>query len=107
MAGIFVSYTSSDREWEFWIAKELNTLRHLPHVHYWEIKSSDDGWMEQRHDAADHVLCVISDDYLKAPYSRWNPTPRCGGPPRSDRLRSVDGGEPLQTAHVERSSPTL
>ena len=25
--------------------------------------------MEQRHDAADHVLCVISDDYLKAPYS--------------------------------------
>jgi hypothetical protein len=25
--------------------------------------------MEQRHDAADHVLCVISDEYLKAPYS--------------------------------------
>jgi hypothetical protein len=25
--------------------------------------------MEQRHDAADHVLCVISDDYLRAPYS--------------------------------------
>jgi hypothetical protein len=25
--------------------------------------------MEQRHDAADHVLCVVSDDYLKAPYS--------------------------------------
>src|SRR5260370_771541 len=25
--------------------------------------------MEKRHDAADHVLCVISDDYLKAPYS--------------------------------------
>jgi NB-ARC domain len=25
--------------------------------------------MEQHHDAADHVLCVISDDYLKAPYS--------------------------------------
>jgi hypothetical protein len=25
--------------------------------------------MEQRHDAADHVVCVVSDDYLKAPYS--------------------------------------
>jgi hypothetical protein len=25
--------------------------------------------MEQRHDAADHVLCVVSDEYLKAPYS--------------------------------------
>jgi hypothetical protein len=27
--------------------------------------------MKQHHDAADHVLCVISDDYLKAPYSAW------------------------------------
>jgi hypothetical protein len=25
--------------------------------------------MEQRHDAADHVLCIVSDEYLKAPYS--------------------------------------
>jgi hypothetical protein len=25
--------------------------------------------MEARHDAADHVLCVVSDEYLKAPYS--------------------------------------
>ena len=42
-----------------------------PHVHEWEIKGGDDiyAWMEQRHDAADHVLCVVSDDYLKAPYS--------------------------------------
>jgi tetratricopeptide (TPR) repeat protein len=71
MADIFVSYTSSDREWAFWIAKELKAIGHTPHVHDWEIKSSDDiyGWMEQRHDTADHVLCVISDDYLKAPYS--------------------------------------
>jgi hypothetical protein len=71
MAGIFVSYTSSDREWAFWIGRELEALGHLPHVHDWEIKGSDDiyGWMEQNHDTADHVLCVISDDYLKAPYS--------------------------------------
>jgi hypothetical protein len=27
-------------------------------------------WMDERHDAAaDHVLCVISEKYLKAPYS--------------------------------------
>jgi tetratricopeptide (TPR) repeat protein len=71
MADIFVSYTSSDREWAEWIANELKTLGHVPHVHDWEIKGSDDiyGWMEQRHDTAHHVLCVISDDYLKAPYS--------------------------------------
>jgi tetratricopeptide (TPR) repeat protein len=71
MADIFVSYTSSDRDWAFWIANELQALGHTPHVHEWEINSGDDiyAWMERRHDAADHVLCVVSDDYLTAPYS--------------------------------------
>jgi tetratricopeptide (TPR) repeat protein len=71
VADIFVSYTSSDRDWAFWIAQELKALGHTPHVHEWEVKGGDDiyAWMESRHDAADHVLCVVSDDYLKAPYS--------------------------------------
>src|SRR5580704_6828453 len=71
MADIFISYTASDRDWAFWIAKELEALGHAPHIHEWEIKSGDDiyAWMEARHDAADHVLCVVSDDYLTAPYS--------------------------------------
>ena len=71
MADIFVSCTSSDRDWAFWIAKELAALGHSPRVHEWEINRGDDiyAWMEQRHEAADHVLCVVSDDYLKAPYS--------------------------------------
>ena len=71
MADIFVSYTSSDREAAHWIAQELEALGHRPHVHEWEIKGGDDiyAWMQDRHDAADVVLCVISDDYLKAPYS--------------------------------------
>jgi tetratricopeptide (TPR) repeat protein len=71
VADIFVSYTASDRDWAFWIAKELQTLGHRPHIHEWEIKGGDDiyAWMEERHHAADHVLCVISDEYLKAPYS--------------------------------------
>jgi TIR domain len=29
------------------------------------------GWMEKQFDAASHVLCVVSDEYLKAPYSSW------------------------------------
>ena len=29
MADIFVSYTSSDRDWAFWIAKELEALGHV------------------------------------------------------------------------------
>jgi hypothetical protein len=51
--------------------QELKALSHTPHVHEWEVKGGHDiyAWMEQRHDAADHVLCVVSDDYLKAPYS--------------------------------------
>jgi tetratricopeptide (TPR) repeat protein len=71
VADIFVSYTNSDRDWAFWIAKELEALGHVPHVHEWEIKGGDDiyAWMEKRHDDADHVLCVVSDEYLKAPYS--------------------------------------
>jgi tetratricopeptide (TPR) repeat protein len=71
VADIFVSYTRSDRDWAFWIAEELRVLGHAPRVHEWELKGGDDiyAWMEQRHDAADHVLCVVSDEYLKAPYS--------------------------------------
>ena len=42
MADIFVSYTSSDRDWAFWIAKELEALGHVPHVHEWEIKDTGD-----------------------------------------------------------------
>jgi hypothetical protein len=71
MADIFISYTSSDRDWAFWIAKDLEALGHTPRIHEWEIKGGDDiyRWMERHHDAADHVLCVVSDEYLKAPYS--------------------------------------
>jgi hypothetical protein len=68
---IFVSYTGSDRDWAHWIAAELRAQGHEPHVHEWEINAGGNilEWMEQHHDAADHVLCVVSTEYLKAPYS--------------------------------------
>src|ERR1700693_1766843 len=71
VADIFISYTGADRDWAFWIAKEVEALGHTPRVHEWEIDGGDDiyAWMQQRHEAADHVLCVVSDDYLEAPYS--------------------------------------
>jgi len=70
VADIFVSYTKSDSDWAFWVAKELEALGHTPHIHEWEIKGGDDiyAWMAAHLDAADHVLCVVSDEYLKAPY---------------------------------------
>ncbi|TPV97794.1 MAG: hypothetical protein USCAAHI_02782 [Beijerinckiaceae bacterium] len=73
MADIFVSYTSSDRDWAFWIGHELEDLGHRPHIHELELSGGADimAWMETQTDAADHVLCVVSEKYLKAPYSSW------------------------------------
>jgi hypothetical protein len=42
MADVFVSYTSSDRDWAMWITRELKALGHKPHVHEWEIGAGDD-----------------------------------------------------------------
>jgi tetratricopeptide (TPR) repeat protein len=73
LADIFVSYTSSDRDWAFWIAQELEKLDHTAHVHDWEIGAGGDiaSWMEDRHDKADNVLLVVSEVYLSKSYSRW------------------------------------
>ena len=50
MADIFVSYTSTDREWAFWIGRELERLGHTPRIHEWEIEAGGDipAWMEER-----------------------------------------------------------
>ena len=73
MADIFVSYTSNDRDWAFWIGQELGKLKHKPRVHEWEIPAGGDvpAWMEQRLQQADRVLCVVSADYLTKDYSGW------------------------------------
>lgn len=73
MADIFVSYTSSDRDWAFWIGQELEALGHMPHVHDWEIPGGGNiaAWMTERLDRADHVLFVVSQAYFAARYSRW------------------------------------
>jgi hypothetical protein len=101
VADIFVSYTSSDKDWAYWIGTELKALGHTPHIHEWEIKAGGDiyAWMEQRHDSADHVLCVVSDDYLKAPYSTlernaalWQAGSQAAG------VRPLGGHKTLQAA---------
>ena len=52
--------------WAFWIGQELEKLGHTAHLHDWEISAGGDiaAWMEERHDHADHILCVISKAYL-------------------------------------------
>jgi tetratricopeptide (TPR) repeat protein len=71
VADIFVSYTSKDREWAFWIGQELERLGHVARIDAWEIGPGGDigKWMDERLKRADHVLCVISKPYLEMPHS--------------------------------------
>jgi TIR domain len=75
VADVFVSYTSSDSQWAFWIGQELEELGHTAHIHEWEIQAGEDilAWMEKRFDEADHALLVISTTYLmkEKVYSSW------------------------------------
>jgi TIR domain len=73
VADIFVSYTSSDQAWAFWIGHELSTLGHEPHIHEWEVRGGDNimAWMQERFDNAHHVMCIFSKKYLVASYSAW------------------------------------
>lgn len=73
MADIFVSYTSADRDWAFWIGQELEKLGHTARIDAWEISGGDDiaAWMEERTDEADKMVLVISKAYLDKPYSSW------------------------------------
>jgi len=51
VADIFVSYTSGDRDWAFWMGQELERLGHVARVHEWEVSAGGDiaVWMEERH----------------------------------------------------------
>jgi Tfp pilus assembly protein PilF len=73
VADIFVSYTSQDRDWAEWIGQELEKLGHVARIDAWEISGGGDiaAWMDERHDKADHILCVVSETYLSKPYSSW------------------------------------
>jgi hypothetical protein len=73
VADIFVSYTSSDRNWAHWIGLELFRLAHQPRIHEWEIDAGGDvpKWMEERLQATHRVLCVVSAEYLSKDYSGW------------------------------------
>jgi hypothetical protein len=71
VADIFVSYTSKDRAWAEWIGQELEKLGHVVHLDAWEISGGGNimAWMEERHDRADGILCVVSSRYFERPYS--------------------------------------
>jgi hypothetical protein len=59
MADIFVSYTSSDRDWAFWIGQELQRLGHVPRLQDWEVSGGGNvaEWTNERFGDADYILC--------------------------------------------------
>jgi tetratricopeptide (TPR) repeat protein len=71
VADIFVSYTSKDRDWAFWIGQELEKLEHVPRIDAWELTGGDNiiAWMLDRLQKSNHALCVISEDYFKGPFA--------------------------------------
>jgi hypothetical protein len=108
MADTFVSYTKSDRDWAFWLAEELKELGYARHIHEWEINTGDDiyAWMEARHDAAGHTLCVVSDDYLKDPPNTSTTSPSCFGC-RANSLRRGRSSSARWRSARGHSAPTI
>jgi 3',5'-cyclic AMP phosphodiesterase CpdA len=75
VAEIFVSYTAEDKGWADWIGLELERLGYKARLFDWEVSAGGNvaNWMVDRHDEADHVLCIISPRYLDKTkrYSAW------------------------------------
>ena len=73
VAKVFISYTSKDRRWAFWIAEALGTLGHVAHVHEWELPPGGNiaRWMRERLDESDHMAAVVSAEYFTKVYSGW------------------------------------
>lgn len=68
---VFVSYTKHDKQWAEWIGQRLGEFGHTAYVHDWEPITDIGAWMEERLKQADMVLCVVSRQYLEAPFSSW------------------------------------
>jgi tetratricopeptide (TPR) repeat protein len=71
MAKLFISYTGSDREWADWIYDELYAMGHK--IDEYSRKNSDVKfykWMEAAQQAADHTVCVYSEEYKNAEFSQ-------------------------------------
>ena len=66
----------------FGSVRSSSKLGHTPHIHEWEISGGGNivAWMEQRHQDADHILCIISKAYLTKSYSSLERQERNGLP---------------------------
>ncbi len=73
---LFLSYSSSDRDWAHWIGVTLRDAGHEVFVHEWEVAAGENipAWMERKLEAADKMVGVFSPAYVEAVHSnaeRW------------------------------------
>lgn len=73
---LFLSYTSSDRDWAHWIGVTLRDAGHDMFVHEWEVAAGENipAWMERKLEAADKMVGIFSPAYVEAVHSnaeRW------------------------------------
>jgi tetratricopeptide (TPR) repeat protein len=86
MAKLFVSNTSSDREWTDWICEELSGMGHELAEHkrnLSELKFTN--WISCEQEKADHTVCVYSEEYKIAHWSKEEFERAADTPPNGKR----------------------
>ena len=94
------------------LARSWIRLGHKPQIHEWEIDAGGDvpKWMEERLQAADRVLCVVSDGISRQGLFRLGaPLGAMGGGPASGPtswlpVLAEDCEPPVAMAHIKRCS---
>lgn len=68
----FLSFTGVDREWADWIGYVMTETGHHVSNHNWEIKAGQNfiKWMNEHLNACDHIICLLSNSYVEAAFSR-------------------------------------
>ena len=66
----FISYTSSDRAWAEWIARQLEDARYTTVLQPWDFRPGDNFVVRMRDalETAEQTMAVISAAYLASPY---------------------------------------
>src|SRR3989442_13348057 len=75
MKDFFISYTSADRTWAEWIAWELEAAGYSTIIQAWDFRPGENFVVEMQKAASEagRTVLVLSEDYLKSPFtqSEW------------------------------------
>jgi len=71
MAKIFASHTTANDDWADWIGREAEALGFEVSIDHWDEVGNIAEWMYARMEAGDIVLCVCSEAYFRATFTKW------------------------------------